>query len=97
MKRGSKLVNLARGGHVVCNDLLEALDTGQLGHAVLDVFAYEPLPANHAYWRHPKVTVLPHIAAPTDPRSAARVVAANLRAWLAGEPLAGLVDRRRGY
>ena len=97
MKRGAALVNLARGAHVVEPDLLAALDAGQLSHAVLDVFASEPLPASHPFWRHPRVTVLPHAAALTDARSAAEVVAANVRALRAGRPLAHLVERVRGY
>jgi glyoxylate/hydroxypyruvate reductase A len=90
-------VNLARGAHVVDADLLSALDAGHIGHAVLDVFQAEPLPAGHPYWQHPRVTVLPHAAAATDERSAAAVVAANLRALQAGAPLLHLVDRSRGY
>ena len=78
-------------------DLLAALDGGHLRHAVLDVFAQEPLPAAHAFWHHPRITVLPHVAAATDPRSAAAVVAANLQALVDGRPLAHLVDRARGY
>ena len=97
LPRGAGIVNLARGAHVVDADLLAALDSGQVGHAVLDVFRQEPLPAQHAYWRHPRVTVLPHVAAQTDPRSAARVVAANVTALLAGQPLAHLVQPERGY
>jgi glyoxylate/hydroxypyruvate reductase A len=97
MPRGASLVNLARGAHVVDADLLAALDAGHLHRAVLDVFATEPLPAEHAYWRHSKVTLLPHVAALTDERSAAAVVAANLKALVRGEPLAHLVDRSRGY
>jgi len=97
LPRGAALVNLARGAHVVDADLLAALDAGQLAHAVLDVFHTEPLPAGHAFWQHPRVTVLPHAAAATDERSAAAVVAANLRALAAGAPIAHLVDRRRGY
>jgi glyoxylate/hydroxypyruvate reductase len=97
MPRGASLVNLARGAHVVEADLLAALASGQLHHAVLDVFGSEPLPPGHAFWSHPSVTVLPHVAAPTDPRSAARIVAGNLRAWREGRPLHHLVDRGRGY
>ncbi|MDN3918813.1 2-hydroxyacid dehydrogenase [Roseateles violae] len=97
MKRGAGLVNLARGAHVVEADLLQALDAGRLGHAVLDVFEREPLPPEHRFWNHPRVTVLPHCAAQTDPRSAATVVAANLRALREGAPLQHLVDRGRGY
>ena len=97
LPRGASVVNLARGAHVVDDDLLAALDSGQLHRAVLDVFAGEPLAPHHRYWRHPQVTVLPHVAALTDPRSAAPVVAANLRALRNGAPLACLVDRARGY
>jgi len=97
MPRGASLVNLARGAHVVDADLLAALDAGHLQRAVLDVFATEPLPAEHPFWRHPKVTVLPHVAALTDERSAAAVVAANLRALACDEPISHRVDRARGY
>lgn len=93
----ASLVNLGRGAHLVEADLLAALDSGRLRHAVLDVFQTEPLPAAHAFWLHPRVTVLPHAAALTDPRSAATVAAANLRAARDGRPLAHLVDRERGY
>lgn len=94
---GASIVNLARGAHVVDADLLDALDSGHLHHAVLDVFDTEPLPPDHGYWQHRSVTVLPHVAALTDLRSAARVVAANLRALRDGAPIAHLVDRARGY
>lgn len=94
---GASVVNLARGAHVVDADLLAALDRGHLRHAVLDVFHVEPLPAGHPYWAHPRVTVLPHAAALTDERSAAAVVAANLRALHEGAPLAHLVQRERQY
>jgi glyoxylate/hydroxypyruvate reductase A len=91
------LVNLGRGGHVVDADLLAALDGGRLRHAVLDVFHQEPLPREHRFWAHPRVTMLPHAAALTDRRSAAAVVARNLRALAVGQPVAHLVDRARGY
>ena len=94
---GASVVNLGRGAHVVDADLLAALDSGHLRHAVLDVFTREPLPADHRYWTHPRVTVLPHAAAATDWRSAAAVVAANLQALVDGRPLAHRVDTTRGY
>jgi glyoxylate/hydroxypyruvate reductase len=97
LPRGASLVNLARGAHVVDADLLAALDSGHLHRAVLDVFHTEPLPADHVFWRHAQVTVLPHVAALTDERSAVQVVADNLRALAGGAPLANLVDRARGY
>jgi glyoxylate/hydroxypyruvate reductase A len=93
----ASIVNLARGAHVVDADLLAALDSGHLRHAVLDVFHTEPLPAGHAYWQHSRVTVLPHAAAATDARSAAEVAVANLRAARDGLPLQHLVDAGRGY
>jgi glyoxylate/hydroxypyruvate reductase len=97
LPRGASLINLARGPHVVDADLLAALDRGHLQRAVLDVFAAEPLPAEHAFWRHPRVTVLPHVAALTDVDSGAAVCVANLRALAQGAPLQHLVDRARGY
>jgi len=97
MKAGAALVNFGRGAHVVESDLLAVLEAGTLAHAVLDVFATEPLPPAHPFWRHPRVTVLPHVAALTDLRSAAEVVAANLARLQAGQPLLHRVDRGRGY
>jgi glyoxylate/hydroxypyruvate reductase A len=97
MPQGASVVNLARGAHVVEADLLAALDSGHLQRAVLDVFDAEPLPAAHPFWRHPRVTVLPHVAALTDERSAAAVVANNLRALRLGQTPAHQVDRARGY
>lgn len=97
LPRGAALVNFGRGAHVVDADLLAALDSGRLRHAVLDVYATEPLPAGHPFWAHPRVTMLPHAAALTDARSASAVAAANLRAWRDGRTPAHGVDRHRGY
>jgi glyoxylate/hydroxypyruvate reductase A len=97
MPQGASIINLARGAQVVEADLLAALDAGHLHRAVLDVFAVEPLPAEHPFWRHPQITVLPHVAALTDERSASAAVAANLRALAHGGPIAHRVDRARGY
>jgi glyoxylate/hydroxypyruvate reductase len=97
MRRGASLVNLARGSHVVEKDLLVALNSGHLAHAVLDVVETEPLPATHVFWFHPRVTLWPHVAALTDLRSAAALVAANVEAVRRGAPAAHLVDRTRGY
>lgn len=91
------IVNLGRGAHVVDADLLAALDSGHLRHAVLDVFNTEPLPSGHPYWQHPRVTVLPHAAAATDPRSAAAVAVANLRALRDGGEVRHRVEVARGY
>ncbi len=97
LPRGAGIVNVARGAHVVDEDLLAALDSGHLRHAVLDVFHTEPLPAGHRYWQHPRVTMLPHAAAGTDARSAAAMAVANLRALRNGTPLRNLVEPARGY
>ncbi|HSW03150.1 2-hydroxyacid dehydrogenase [Aquabacterium sp.] len=97
LPQGAAIVNLARGAHVVDADLLAALDSGRVGHAVLDVFQTEPLPPEHRYWSHPGVTLLPHAAAQTDLRSAAGIAAANIEALAAGRPLANLVSSERGY
>jgi len=96
-RRGAGFVNLARGAQVVDADLLAALESGELRHAVLDVFHTEPLPAEHRFWSHPQVTLLPHVAAQTDPRSAAQIAASNVHALREGRALQHLVDRRRGY
>ena len=97
LPRGAAVVNMGRGAHVVAADLLAALDEGQLSTAILDVTDPEPLPSDHALWRHPKVIVTPHIAAETQPETSARVLLENLRRHQRGEPLVGLVDRDRGY
>ena len=92
-----RVVNLAHGGHLVEADLLQALDSGQLDRAVLDVFRQEPLVTDHPFWCHPRVTVLPHSAAATDMRSAALIVAQNLQALRDGRQIRHLVQRKRGY
>lgn len=97
LPKGSVLINLARGGHVVDEDLLEALDRGHLSAAVLDVFHTEPLPKSHVFWDHPKVTVTPHIAALTFPHSGAGYVADNIRRMERGEAPLNLIDLDKGY
>ncbi|HVW68452.1 MAG TPA: glyoxylate/hydroxypyruvate reductase A [Steroidobacteraceae bacterium] len=97
LPRGAALINLGRGGHLREAELLEALAAGQLGHAVLDVFDEEPLPVGHPFWSHPRITVLPHVAASTDPATAAPIVMRNVAAFRAGAALTGLVDPSRGY
>lgn len=97
LPRGAALVNVGRGGHLVNADLLEALDSGQLRAAVLDVCDPEPLPAGHPFWQHPRIWLTPHIASMTQPETAVQSVLENLRRHRTGEPLLGLVDRSRGY
>jgi glyoxylate/hydroxypyruvate reductase A len=97
LPRGAWLINVGRGGHLDEHALLNALDTGQLSGAILDVFESEPLPELHPFWRHPRIVVTPHIAAETQPRTAAPIVLDNIRRHLRGEPLRDVIDRRRGY
>ncbi|OYD60620.1 UNVERIFIED_ORG: glyoxylate/hydroxypyruvate reductase A [Burkholderia sp. CF145] len=97
MKVGAALINFARGPVVVTRDLLVSLDSGHLSHAVLDVFEEEPLAPDSRLWRHPDVTVLPHISAPTDFGTAAAVIAENVARYRQTERLPGGVDVARGY
>ncbi len=94
---GCVLINPGRGGLIDDLALLDALDRGQIGHATLDVFRTEPLPPEHPYWAHPRVTVTPHIASVTPAHTAAHVIAENIRRGEAGEPFLYVVDRKRGY
>jgi len=91
------LINVARGPHLVDNDLLAALDSGQLSGALLDVFREEPLPKQHPFWQHNKITITPHIASVTNPKSAAAQIVENYRRALNAEPLLNLVDVAGGY
>jgi glyoxylate/hydroxypyruvate reductase A len=97
MRRGGCVINLARGGHLVTRELLGALDSGWLAHAYLDVFEPEPLAERDPLWDHPGLTVTPHIAALTEPRTAVPEVAKNVERVRRGETPANLVDFQAGY
>lgn len=97
LPRGARIINPGRGPLIDDDALLAALDSGQVGHATLDVFRVEPLPEDHPYWAHPNVTVTPHIASETRPVTAARVICENIRRGEQGEPFLHLVDREQGY
>jgi len=97
LQSGAYLINVARGRHVVEDDVLALLDSGHLAGAALDVFRTEPLPPEHPFWRHPRVTVTPHIAARTLLPDTVAQIAGKIRALEAGLPIDGLVDRSRGY
>ena len=97
MPEGAYFINLSRGAIVVDKDLLAALDSGAIAGAALDVFRTEPLPPDHPYWSHPKVSVTPHAAGPTNDRSAARKMAENINRVLAGEAPHPALDMKRGY
>lgn len=94
---GACVINFARGALVDDAALLAALDAGRLDHAVLDVFAQEPLPADSPYWRHPRVTVTPHVSAPTHKPTAARIAVAHLQRYFATGEIPVAVDRTQGY
>jgi glyoxylate/hydroxypyruvate reductase A len=97
LPRGAALVNAARGAHLVEDDLFAALASGQISGAVLDVFHDEPLPADHPFWHHPRVVVTPHVAAFTNPATAAPIILDNIRRFEEGRPLLNRVDPARGY
>jgi glyoxylate/hydroxypyruvate reductase A len=97
LPRGAYVINAARGGHVVEDDLLAALESGHVAGATLDVFRTEPLPEGHRFWTHPKVILTPHAASITIPRSVAPQVVDNLARLREGRPLANVVDVTVGY
>ena len=97
LRQGACVINLARGGHVVTADLIAALDSGHVSHAYLDVFDEEPLPADSPLWRHPGVTLTPHTAALTEPRTSVQKVAENVERIRRGQPALNLVDFEAGY
>lgn len=91
------VINVARGNHLVEEDLLSLLNNDHLAGACLDVFRQEPLPQEHPFWSHPKITITPHIASLTDPVSVAPQIVENYRRMEAGQPLLNQVNLRRGY
>lgn len=97
MPKGAAIVSAGRGGHLDAKALIAALDGGQLSRAILDVTPVEPLPVGDPLWTHPRVVVTPHVAAATDNEGSGKAVIANLRRYLAGEPMIGVVARDRGY
>jgi glyoxylate/hydroxypyruvate reductase A len=97
LPRGAWLINVGRGAHLDETALIEALESGHVGGAVLDVFDTEPLPESHPFWRQPRVVVTPHIAAETQPGTAAPIVLENIRRHQRGEPMRDVIDRARGY
>ncbi len=91
------VINAARGGHLVEDDLLEALASGQISGATLDVFHEEPLPADHPFRAHPRVIVTPHAASLTIPEPAARYIVKSMAKARAGQALDNVVGLARGY
>ncbi len=97
MPKGAAVINLGRGQHVVDADLIAALDSGQLVAATLDVFRQEPLPKEHPFWRHPRVTVIPHASRGQFPAEIAPLICAHIRRLQRGEKLTDRVDVKAGY
>jgi len=97
LAKGAYFINVARGQHVVEEDLLAAVQQEQLAGATLDVFRTEPLPPDHAFWAEPRITITPHISALTLREDSIEQIAAKIRALGAGQPIAGVVDLQRGY
>ena len=97
MPRGSMLVNIGRGKHVVEKDLIAALDSGQLSYAALDALHPEPLPPDNPLWLHPRVTIMPHVARRPTVDQLVAEVAANLRSLEAGGRLLQEIDIAQGY
>jgi glyoxylate/hydroxypyruvate reductase len=97
LPRGAGVVNGGRGTAIVLPDLIAALDSGQIGAAVLDVFEEEPLPADNPAWNHPRITVTGHLAGYASRRARAASVAATLAALERGEIIPHMYDRARGY
>ncbi len=94
------VINVARGAHLVDDDLLALIDSGRLAGATLDVFRQEPLPAAHPFWSHPKITVTPHTSARTLRAESIAQIAAKIMSMHNGAPLssiAGVVDAKKGY
>ena len=97
LPKGASIINVARGQHLVDDDLLEAIKSGHITAATLDVFHQEPLPIDHLFWDHPDILVTPHIASLIDPVAGGERIAENIRAFNKGEYLADLVPPGRGY
>lgn len=97
LPKGAFVINCARGAHVVDEDLIKALDCGHIQGATLDVFRTEPLPPDHPFWDHPRITVIPHTSSQGRAAFGVDVLVENMRRARAGEPLVNLVDREAGY
>ncbi|PKP34776.1 MAG: glyoxylate/hydroxypyruvate reductase A [Bacteroidetes bacterium HGW-Bacteroidetes-17] len=91
------IINVARGNHLVDEDLIEMIDGNRLSGASLDVFRIEPLPENHPFWAHSKINITPHIASLTNPISVAPQIIENYKRAMAGQPLLNLVSTKLGY
>lgn len=96
-KPGTYLINVARGKHLVEDDLILALDAGFLSGALLDVYSKEPLPETHPFWKDERITLTPHIASVTNPKAAVPQILENINRIRSNQPLVNHVNRSRGY
>ncbi|MDQ5925311.1 MAG: glyoxylate/hydroxypyruvate reductase, partial [Pseudomonadota bacterium] len=97
LRPGAYVINVGRGGHLVDQDLVAAIDSGHVAGALLDVFRTEPLPEGHAFWRHPRITLTPHTSARTLARDSVAQIVGKVAALSRGEAVTGRVDLGRGY
>ena len=97
LPQGAYVINVARGHHLVEEDLIALIDSGHLAGATLDVFRTEPLPSEHPFWRHPRITVTPHTSARTLRSQSIAQIAGKILALHSGQPIRGVVDLQRGY
>ena len=97
LPKGAYLINAARGNHLIEKDLISCLNSGQLTHATLDVFKEEPLPKEHTFWDHKRITVTPHNASITDPRTVANKILADIKRHLNRKPISNTVNIISGY
>ncbi|MBD8049739.1 2-hydroxyacid dehydrogenase [Limnohabitans radicicola] len=97
LQPGGYLINVARGKHLVEEDLIALVDNGHMAGATLDVFRTEPLPADHVFWKHPKITVTPHTSARTLREESIAQIVGKIQALQRGEAINGVVDPQRGY
>lgn len=97
MPAGAYLINVARGAHLVEEDLLALVQEGHIAGATLDVFRQEPLPPAHPFWQEPRITITPHIAAVTLRADSVRQIAAKINRLQQGQDVPGVVERARGY
>lgn len=91
------VINVGRGEHLVEDDLIAAIDAGQISHASLDVFQTEPLPAGHPFWSRPEITITPHVSARTQRDDTLEQITAKILAHSQGKPISGVVDITQGY
>ncbi|NCP56086.1 MAG: glyoxylate/hydroxypyruvate reductase A, partial [Rhodoferax sp.] len=97
LQPGGYLINVARGAHLVDDDLLALIRSGHLSGALLDVFRTEPLPVNHPFWREPKITITPHTSARTLREDSIAQIVGKIDALQRGQAVTGVVSVARGY